>query len=191
MPAEGEDQVRALDDVRHPVARDLHDGEQDQQDQQDQQDEQDDFAAIRVAGLQPQLFESPEFPAILKQFLGQVVLVDVWALWCPACLEGLPATIQLARRQRAAGLIVLAVNADGEQAAPRAAEYLASLDASTELNHYGIRSGLTQAAMQALEIDGGLPAINLYDRSGRLRQSFGPEIDLPQVEVALRQLLAE
>ena len=48
----------------------------------------------------------------LAQYIGQVVVIDFWASWCPPCRESLPHLQAVATDQRlaTAGLVVLAVN---------------------------------------------------------------------------------
>ena len=47
---------------------------------------------------------------------GQVVYVDFWASWCGPCRASFPWMAQLAARQRARGLAVVAINLDKDRA---------------------------------------------------------------------------
>ena len=48
----------------------------------------------------------------LKQFRGQVVVLNFWATWCPPCQQELPSLISLQERTKAKGVVVLGVSID-------------------------------------------------------------------------------
>jgi peroxiredoxin len=68
---------------------------------------------------------APEFavPAVpsgsldLKAYRGQVVVLNLWATWCPPCVEETPSLEQFAERMRDHGVIVLSVSVDEDQEA--------------------------------------------------------------------------
>ncbi len=49
----------------------------------------------------------------LSDFRGQVVLVNLWATWCPPCKEEMPALEFFYRKHRDGGFTIIAVN-DGD-----------------------------------------------------------------------------
>lgn len=49
-------------------------------------------------------------PGRLSQLKGKVVLVNLWATWCPPCREELPAIDKLQRDYAARGLVVVTVS---------------------------------------------------------------------------------
>lgn len=51
----------------------------------------------------------------LKHYLGKVVLVNLWASWCPPCREEMPALEKLYRAHRNQGFVVLGID-QGESA---------------------------------------------------------------------------
>jgi thiol-disulfide isomerase/thioredoxin len=53
----------------------------------------------------------------LQSLKGHVVLVDIWASWCPPCKAAFPAYDKLYREYRERGLEVLAVNVDDKRTA--------------------------------------------------------------------------
>jgi peroxiredoxin len=68
---------------------------------------------------------APEFsvPALpsgsldLKKYRGQVVVLNLWATWCPPCVEETPSLEQFAEKMRDRGVLVLSVSVDEDQKA--------------------------------------------------------------------------
>ena len=52
-------------------------------------------------------------PAALSDYLGQVVLVNLWATWCPPCEAEMPGFQRFYQKHRGEGFTVIAIN-DGE-----------------------------------------------------------------------------
>ena len=52
----------------------------------------------------------------LRQFRGNVVVLNFWATWCPPCVEELPSMISMQGRMRDRGVTVLAVSIDVDAA---------------------------------------------------------------------------
>jgi len=49
----------------------------------------------------------------LADFRGQVVLVNLWATWCPPCKEEMPALESFYRKHKDSGFTIIAIN-DGD-----------------------------------------------------------------------------
>lgn len=50
----------------------------------------------------------------LKEFRGQVVMVNFWATWCGPCRQEMPALNALYEKYRDAGFVLLGVNIDAQ-----------------------------------------------------------------------------
>jgi len=83
--------------------------------------------ALHQSGPQPVRIgeTAPDFvlPALgsgsisLRDYRGQVVLVNFWATWCPPCVEETPGLEKFAEEVRKQGVTVLSVSVDTDVAA--------------------------------------------------------------------------
>jgi cytochrome c biogenesis protein CcmG/thiol:disulfide interchange protein DsbE len=65
-------------------------------------------------------FSVPAFPSgllDLKNYRGQVVVLNLWATWCPPCVEETPSLEQFAEKMREHGVVVLGVSVDDDRQA--------------------------------------------------------------------------
>ena len=51
-------------------------------------------------------------PVSLKQFKGNIVLLDFWATWCPPCRKSIPELVELQEKHKDKGLVVLGISVD-------------------------------------------------------------------------------
>jgi peroxiredoxin len=51
----------------------------------------------------------------LKDFRGQVVVLNLWATWCPPCVEETPSLEQFAEKMRDRGVMVVSISVDEDQ----------------------------------------------------------------------------
>jgi thiol-disulfide isomerase/thioredoxin len=103
----------------------------------------------------------------LSNYRGKVVLVNLWATWCPPCIAEFPLLEKLADEYKDKGLVVLAVAGDEN---PRDVhDFLARSPAQFEVlldpeGVIGTRYGIT-----------GYPETFFVDRQGRLQDKIiGP-----------------
>ncbi len=85
------------------------------------------YFAVRLRQVRPVAIgdSAPDFsvPALpsgsldLKTYRGQVVVVNLWATWCPPCVEETPSLEDFAEKLRNHGVIVLGISVDDDQAA--------------------------------------------------------------------------
>ena len=64
-------------------------------------------------------------PATVDSLRGQVVLVNLWAIWCEPCRHELPVLAALHERDAARGLSVVAINIDRKRTPDEIADYVA------------------------------------------------------------------
>jgi thiol-disulfide isomerase/thioredoxin len=130
---------------------------------------------------------------------GKVVVLDVWSTACPPCVKEFPDLVSLYRRigpERIA-CISLSLDYDGagkpEEVTPAVLAFLRKQNA---LFDNVLASVEPEAILKQLEIP-SIPAVFVFDQSGKLRQKFTdgasskgrPEYE--RVEELVKQLLAE
>jgi len=140
-----------------------------------------------------EVIDEAAFTKVLEGHRGKVVLVDFWATWCRPCMELFPHTAQLHRRLAERGLVVISISFDDpDERRAAALEFLAKEGAVFQnfISPYGAGT----QSVEAFELEGPLPQVKLYDRQGRLRQSFGGSsgtVDPQQLDRAVEELLSE
>ncbi len=119
----------------------------------------------------------------LSDLRGQVVLINLWATWCPPCRAEMPAIQQAYERFRDQGFIVLAVNQQEESAVilkymnDQRLTFPALLDSDARVS----------AAYQARV----LPSSFFIDRRGIIRAVYRGPMSRGMIEGTIEQLVAE
>ncbi|MGH9658733.1 MAG: TlpA family protein disulfide reductase [Bryobacteraceae bacterium] len=129
------------------------------------------------------------YAALLKSRTGSVVLVDFWATYCGPCRTEMPRLEKLASSLRDRGFVLLHVSVDEPEQEKEAIEFLK--EAGARLPSY-IRSARDDDRfIRAIDPkwSGAIPALFLYDRTGRKAGSFIGETRLEVVEAAVRKLV--
>ena len=100
-------------------------------------------------------------PRSLADFRGRIVLLNIWATWCPPCVKEIPALDRLVNALDGADVVVIAVSIDrkGIDAVRKA---FADLGVQ-KLAPYIDRSGQALRTVRAM----GLPTSLVIDREGR------------------------
>ncbi|GAB4418371.1 MAG: TlpA disulfide reductase family protein [Anaerolineae bacterium] len=117
----------------------------------------------------------------LNDLKGQVVLVNLWATWCPPCKAEMPVIDTFYQAQQQAGFTALMVNAQEDGATVQAFikangfGFPVLLDSQGELmNLYGVR---------------GLPTTFIVDRNGLVRHIQSGAITEAELEAVVSPLL--
>jgi peroxiredoxin len=119
----------------------------------------------------------------LADYLGQVVLVNNWATWCPPCKQEMPTLKAYFEGHRRQKFTVLAIEA-GEPAS----------EVANFVRTYGLTFPVwpdpAQKAMDAFHND-ALPSSYVIDRSGRVRLAWTGAISREVLEKYITPLLEE
>jgi len=119
----------------------------------------------------------------LDAYRGKVVLINLWATWCPPCRAELPDLQRLYSAYRSRGLIVLGIN-QGESAS-RATQFARSLGIGFPIlldpnQEYGRR-------FTAL----GLPTTVVIDRNGTVVRGYDGALAYSQMTAAIAPLFVK
>jgi len=120
-------------------------------------------------------------PVSLHRYRGRVVLMNLWASWCPPCRAEMPDLQRLANAYAGSGIVIIGVN-EGESA-PRARAFADSLGI-----HFPIwidanqQYGRTYAAL-------GLPTTVILDRRGIVVRGFDGALTFGQMNSAVASVV--
>jgi peroxiredoxin len=120
-------------------------------------------------------------PTALADFRGRVVVLNLWASWCPPCRAEMPDLERLYRTYRARNVVVLGV--DQGEAAARASSFAHSLGITytilvDEAQSYG-------RVYKAL----GLPTTFIIDRDGTVVRGFDGPLTYDQMRAAVAPVI--
>ena len=119
-----------------------------------------------------------------EELRGWVVLVNVWATWCPPCRLEVPSLQALHEERAEDGLVVLGIARDrGAGARAEVEAFLAERDVT-----YPVALG-GDAAVRALGGVPGLPTTFLLDRDGVVRHRVYGYFAPPAMKAAVDRLL--
>lgn len=141
---------------------------------------------LAAAALQP--VSESAYPNLIHANKGHVVVINFWATWCGGCRHEMPSLLDFEKRYSAKGVRLLLISADEISDEPKARAFLESLDGPPAT---WIKSAKDDDAfIRAVDPkwSGTLPSTFVYDRQGRLAKSFTGEIDVKELENAVRGL---
>lgn len=117
----------------------------------------------------------------LGNYRGKVVLMNLWATWCPPCREEMPALERLYREFGSRGLVVLGI--DQGESASAAGAYARKLGITFPvLIDGGQQYGRAYAAQ-------GLPTTIVIDRAGRIVKGVDGAMTLVQMRASILPVL--
>ena len=134
--------------------------------------------------------DGPGLKKAIEANRGKVVVLNLWATWCPPCVEEFPALVKLHDTYKAKGLTVIGASLDEPGDRSRVTEFLTKQKAKFPV--YMPKGGDPGVFVKPIDKDwtGAVPTTYLYDRSGK---RFGAPIagmrSYAQFEAAIKQLL--
>jgi len=126
---------------------------------------------------------------VRAQQRGRVLLVDFWATWCDPCREEFPNLVRLHNTYRSRGLSLVAISMDEPESVPAIQRFLQSQGAKfgSYRQHFNDFEALVNSINPRW--GGGIPATFLYDREGRLVNSWEGATTYQEFEDAVKPLL--
>lgn len=122
----------------------------------------------------------------LSEQKGKVVLVDMWATWCPPCRKSLPHIQEISANKELAGqgLVVWAVNFNEEPA---------DVEKFTKENKYTFVVPMDKGEVGKSYLVQGIPTTVIVGRDGTIKAvfiGFGPD-SAGEIDKAVKSALAE
>jgi thiol-disulfide isomerase/thioredoxin len=149
---------------------------------------------IAAAGLLPgQAKLAPvnetSFAKMVATHKGKIVLVDFWATWCVPCRKEMPQLVKLSEQLRARGFDFVTVSADEPGKETAALKVLAENAVASPF--YWKKAADDDKFYNAVDTNwsGEIPAMFIYDRSGKRVKSFLGETPVKDIEAAIQKLL--
>lgn len=145
------------------------------------------LALIGQSRLTP--IDESGFIKLLAANKGKVVLVDFWATWCEPCRAEMPQLASLAPKLRARGFEMVTISTDEPEREAAAAKVLKENNVAGTTYIKKTNDDDKFYASVAAKWGGTLPAMFLYDRSGKKVRSFIGETPVKDLEAAIEKLL--
>ena len=128
---------------------------------------------FRLPDLDGQIVSSTD-----SRFEDKVLLVNLWATWCPPCLSEIPTLIELQEQFGERGLVVVAIAFEDEDLEARR-ERLREFSRERGINYVVLDGGLPEdfdSTLPGVNDVSGLPVEILVNRAGQVvkaRNSYG------------------
>ena len=129
------------------------------------------------------------FPKMVASHKGKIVLVDFWATWCVPCRAEMPQLVKLSERLKTRGLDFVTVSADEPDKEPAAFQVLQQ---NAVAGPFYIKKASDDDKFYNLvdpKWSGEMPAMFIYDRTGKRVRSFLGETPVKDIEAAITRLL--
>lgn len=144
-------------------------------------------AACALAQIQP--LNEAAYQKLIAAHKGSVVLVDFWATWCKPCRAELPELVKLEARLRSKGLKLVTVSADEPEKQAEALKFVSQLGVPKPVYIRRANDDDKFIGFVDPKWTGALPALMIYDKTGKRVRSFYGETPVKDVEAALAKLL--
>jgi thiol-disulfide isomerase/thioredoxin len=157
----------------------------------------DRFLPVEVGTAAPDLVAADldGHPVSLAELRGEVVLLNVWATWCPPCREEMPSMQRLAEQLGPEGLRIVAVSIDAASG-KRDAGGREGGDVRAFADEYGLTFDIwrdPEGRVQQIYRTTGVPESFVIDRRGMIVKKVigATEWDSPANVELIRRLLGE
>lgn len=146
-------------------------------------------AGLAGAAEKLQPVDEAGFQKLIAANKGKVLLVDFWATWCKPCRAEMPELVKLETRLRAKGVKLVTISADEPESEAEAQKFAAQMGVPRPAYIRKAKDDEKFCTFVDPKWSGALPALMVYDRSGKRVKSFYGETPMKELETALAKLL--
>lgn len=119
----------------------------------------------------------------LKEYRGNIVMLDFWATWCHGCKTEIPWFAEFQRKYGAEGLKVVGISMDDD-----GWKVVKPFIQSSKVPYRIVLGNDSVAKQYAI---GNMPDTFLIDREGKIAASYAGVVDREDIEKNIRALLAK
>ena len=133
----------------------------------------------------PDIFE-PSKTYSLSDFKGKVVLLNFWASWCTGCRAEMPEFIEVQKKYKDKGFVIVAVNVD--RSPEKGINFLKELEEETgkKINFLVLYDGNKKVIRKYKPI--GMPSSYLIGKDGRLIKYFPSSFTKENIDILIRAI---
>jgi thiol-disulfide isomerase/thioredoxin len=141
-------------------------------------------AKVRFPAPELTLSDTQGVSRSLADYRGQVVLVNLWATWCPPCKEEMPTLQAYYEKYREAGFVIVAIN-DGDPQ-PDVLQFVEDYELT-----FPVWLDPTYIATEQAFNTINLPTSFVIDRSGTIQLTWVGGINTEALETYVTPLITE
>lgn len=151
------------------------------------------LAVVGLALARPTVpqIDGAGFKRELAKRKGKVVVVNLWATWCPPCRTEFPALVKLYDTYRKQGVEVIVISVDDVEAEAQVVQFLRQQRA--KMPAFIKKPGNAEAFINAIDRDwpGAIPYTVVYDRTGKPFAKLLGDHTFNQFEATVKKALAK
>lgn len=102
----------------------------------------------------------------LKKYRGKIVLLDFWATWCPPCRLSIPELVELQKKYKDQGVVVLGISMDDPEMFPNT--YILAFKEAFKMNYTILRADQKVAMDYFSAANMAIPTLFVINREGKL-----------------------
>lgn len=121
----------------------------------------------KAAPPKPKIVTAKELKQAIAAQQGKVVLINVWATWCPPCVAEFPDIVKLEKNYRKKNLVVLAVSVDEPKDRGKVEQFIRRY--KVEFQVFVSKSKDLGSYIQAVDpkFGGAIPVTYVLDKKGK------------------------